>query len=747
MDYLSHILSTLSAHTGILNAEQFDELKAQAKNLQDNLRAVREEGRNLRIAVIGQMKAGKSSFLNAAIFNRDLLPKADTPMTAALTKITYGPQTQAEIEFYSADDWADIEQRANEYQRRYTEAKRDLEEQQTSQSRSPFAKLKSVPPPSAEAIEARIPAGIKASYELVQKAHQQHLDVSTYLGKTHTLEHIDAANLTKALQDYVGSSGRFTAITKMSVLYINDPRLEGLEIIDTPGFNDPVLSRGQITRNLLGQCDVIFLLSAVSQFLTSADMSVLREQLPEAGIDEKAVFLIGSQRDLALRQDQKIAASASKLAERHPPEQRPGARTAAMMQLLDRKLSDLANQTLDRQIHQPGQDEKTQHILRAVKQTKPHFISSWAWMVAEHFDSLSQDERYHLNELCKATGYHFTPDSLRQLSNIPALRDELLAQRERKQQLLASKEQAVNKGACEGARRRLQEMAKELTDRSERIRNNSIGELERTEQEMLKRLNGGQAKLEDVFDEQLVKIQKQFFLLKTKVNTEAQKYRKVKTIRETTTESYRVDTSWFGGLFGHDWETRYRDVVTVYASAQDAIEQLQYFATQTTKQLQQEIDQCIELDSLRHKLSRAAMSLFDTGDACFDAELMLIEVNKSLRRITIPDVSFGNKDYSRDIVKSFGSDRVSEYQINGLKEAQREAVAIIIADLENELERKIKAISDSLERIGKTLVENMIGGIQQELTQLREDIANKEFILQKIETADRVIKELQQIYI
>jgi len=739
-------LRGLLPHSATLDSEQLGNLQALIDGLQGNLKSVREEGRNLRIAVVGQMKAGKSSFLNAAIFERDLLPKADTPMTAALTKIVYAPKARAEVVFYSADDWTDIEQRASEYPRYYAEEERKLMEERQPQgaSASPFAKMLAAPPrqPTPEEVRQRIPEAIKSSVELVEKARQQCLDVQAYFGKTHNLEEIDgAANLADALQDYVGSHGRFTAITKMSVLHVDDPRLEGLEIIDTPGFNDPVVSRGQITRSYLGQCDVIFQLSNVGQFLTSSDMSVLREQLPEAGIDDKAVFLIGSQRDLALRQDRGIVATASKLTERLPPEQRSGARAGAMMQLLDKKLTELANQTLDLQINQPGQDEKTRRILSAVKQTAPRFVSSWAWMVAARFDSLSDDDRYHLDQLCTATGYPFTPDSLRQLSNIPALRDELLAQRQRKQQLLAGKEQALIAGVREGARERLQKMAEELASRSERIRNGNIGELEKTEQDMLKRMSGGKAKLEDVFDEQFVKASQQFALLKTEIRAQAQKYSKVEVLKETKSESYTVSTSsWWNPFSWGDRETRYRDVVTVYASAQDAIEQVEAFAIQTTQSLQKAILDCVDLDGLRRKVGVAAMGLFDTGDAGFDAELMLAEVNKSLRRITIPDVSFGDRDYGRDIVKSFGSDRVSESQINGLKEAQRVAVAAIIADLESEVERKVKAIGDSLESTGKSFVEDMTCDIQRALSQLRADIRNKEHVIQQIADAREAVQ-------
>ncbi len=74
-------LAILAAHSTVIEADQLGNLQALIDGLQDNLQAAREEGRNLRIAVVGQMKAGKSSFLNAAILERDLLPKADTPTT------------------------------------------------------------------------------------------------------------------------------------------------------------------------------------------------------------------------------------------------------------------------------------------------------------------------------------------------------------------------------------------------------------------------------------------------------------------------------------------------------------------------------------------------------------------------------------------------------------------------------------------------------------------------------------------
>lgn len=61
----------------------------------------------LVIGVIGQMKSGKSTFLNAFVFEDDVLPAATTPMTAALSVITYGEQKKVVAEFYTQDEWED----------------------------------------------------------------------------------------------------------------------------------------------------------------------------------------------------------------------------------------------------------------------------------------------------------------------------------------------------------------------------------------------------------------------------------------------------------------------------------------------------------------------------------------------------------------------------------------------------------------------------------------------------------------
>ena len=71
------------------------------------------ENRKLNIGVVGQVKAGKSSFLNTLLFDgEEILPKASTPKTATLTRMEYSEHNRIQVEYYSAEEWEVLEDNA-----------------------------------------------------------------------------------------------------------------------------------------------------------------------------------------------------------------------------------------------------------------------------------------------------------------------------------------------------------------------------------------------------------------------------------------------------------------------------------------------------------------------------------------------------------------------------------------------------------------------------------------------------------
>ena len=100
-----------------INPNHFADLQQLASSFQKDITNAQQEGRLLRIGIIGQIKRGKSSFLNSLLFNgEDILPKAATPMTAALTRISYSEHPEAAVEFYTMAEWQTVAQTAEKVQ-------------------------------------------------------------------------------------------------------------------------------------------------------------------------------------------------------------------------------------------------------------------------------------------------------------------------------------------------------------------------------------------------------------------------------------------------------------------------------------------------------------------------------------------------------------------------------------------------------------------------------------------------------
>ncbi len=110
----------------------------KTEELEKTLKEMQAKDRDLKVGIIGRVKAGKSSLLNALIFESvEVLPKAATPMTASLTILKYANTLSTEVEFYSPKDILEFENEHARYEREFQrmvgeEVKRQKEKQSLS---------------------------------------------------------------------------------------------------------------------------------------------------------------------------------------------------------------------------------------------------------------------------------------------------------------------------------------------------------------------------------------------------------------------------------------------------------------------------------------------------------------------------------------------------------------------------------------------------------------------------------------
>ena len=89
-------------HTALAQSEAFsDTAEKLTKEYESKVNPLRQ----LHIGIVGRVKAGKSSLLNSLFFGgKNILPKAATPMTAALTKLFYSEKLVAKVNFFENGD-------------------------------------------------------------------------------------------------------------------------------------------------------------------------------------------------------------------------------------------------------------------------------------------------------------------------------------------------------------------------------------------------------------------------------------------------------------------------------------------------------------------------------------------------------------------------------------------------------------------------------------------------------------------
>lgn len=283
--------------------------------IEKQIERLQEQGRVLQIGIIGRVKAGKSSLMNAIFFDgKSILPEAATPMTAALTTLSYGERPAVRVEFFTIQDLEIFHRLHDEHDRAINDCiakKEQLAAQRRASSPRTDAGQRSSKPEGVPAVQIdRLKLRELARREIDDKdavgaaAYSLWADVMTGGGLSRVptdeerLEFKSVDALQGRLAEYVGAKGRLTPFTKCLHLELPFESLRDLRVVDTPGLNDPVLSREARTKEMLRECDAAFVVSPAGQFLNAQDMDLLDRLGSREGVSE--IYVFSSQFDTQL---------------------------------------------------------------------------------------------------------------------------------------------------------------------------------------------------------------------------------------------------------------------------------------------------------------------------------------------------------------------------------------------------------------------------------------------------------------
>lgn len=696
----------------IIDIEGLSNLANFSNNFKSDAESLIEENRKLRIGVVGQIKSGKSSFLNALLFNgKELLPKAATPMTAALTVISYKEKPSAVIEFYSEDEWKLIIDKSAKYDEIIDNERRKILSDKSISSRNI----------TDEEIKQMInmPKEIESAKELANMAHTSGTDIYDYLGKEETIEEVDIIeDLIGKLNDYVGAKGSFTPIVKSSRLYINDNKIKNIEIVDTPGINDPILSRGQKTREYLGKCDVVFLLSYASQFMDSSDIGLLTQNVPNKGIEN--VVLLASKFDSALLDEgYKYSGFAD------------AARGCAS------KLSNHANEVII-PILRRNPDNKILYNLN--KSLPPKFISSMAYNIAVNYDTLNKEERFILNRLKgDFPNFDFSSDNLKSFSNIEDVKNkEFEKVINKKDEIIKDRFDNLLLGQKEEFKDILKDISQMMKSNLNKLTDSSEKELKNKQKYLRKGMERAKKKVDVVFDTNITLMKTNFYELITDLKSMSIKHKKIN--EQTSSKEKFVKTERYGFLWLKKRDI-YKTVTYSYANIYQAIDHIDEFVLEAERSLQQEIKKIINMQKLSEKLKEAILDVFDLSDENFDYNEIISLVQKAVNKISIPDISIDSTGYSKKISSKFSGENVEGSDIGKLKSLQRSLIDEILNDIQNTVQKKTSDIVKHLDKVSAEFVDNILKESETRLDEITKQLKDKQTYIKRYNTVIEMIEK------
>lgn len=695
MEQIISKIGALDKYKGYLsNSLDIVEFNESLKNLKTSLDEKREEKRIFKLGIVGQMKTGKSSFLNEYLFGEEILPTAATPMTAALTLIKYSDENKAEIEFYNRDDWSSIEENNKEYEKEYKKALEEAKEEAEKKGRV-FNKER-FKFEDADSI-------LKGSYEIYKNFKENGLDKSS-LGKTKTIKISNKKNILEDLKEYVGSKGKYTPLVKMTTLYINDDRIKDYIIVDTPGTNDPIISRGQKTKEFLGKCDYIVFLSYSSQFLDNNDNAYIKEQLPSEGIRD--ILILASKFDNQLSQESVFEDVDGDIKAAYEEEKRK----------------------LSRKLNRWSEEFKKDENPLDLSKSELEFQSTMLYRIYKNFDNLSGIEKEIFDRLEEDyNNSTFTKELLKDLSGMPAVEKKISNILVRKEEIMKNGIKNLFDGKKDSLSKILEKIRKGFEERKFELSDVGMKDVE-------SKINNLQGKISDLSSEikNSVRTERENFDKKlkdeiSKISNTKDRYSSLQKQSRSYEEEVDIDRGWFDSNRKSWWKIwSHTETKTVrrnetFINIQDSIEQIISFSQDAAERIERTSERLISKHVIKKAMRDGIIDLFELEDR----PKVVSVIDNYIQKISIPQIQFDVNKYRDIVLSKYGSSYSQERDINFIEGLHNKALLTVIEDTEKAFTDVKGKLNSVLEEIERNIVNELKEGIEGDLKNLKEQLENQ----------------------
>jgi GTPase Era involved in 16S rRNA processing len=678
--FTEQIESVVSAVTNHAKEDDIAGLHKLSTNFKIKTEDFYRENRKLNIGVVGQVKAGKSSFLNTLLFEgKEILPKASIPKTATLTKMEYSEENIIQIEYYSPDEWCVLEDNAVV----------DLDDEIYTSAR-----------------------------EIVDMVKRNGVNLHPYLEKGVERVKFDTyEDLISSLNDYVGEDGKFTPIVKAVTLYLNKEEFKGLSIVDTPGLNDPIASRTIRTKEFMEVCDVVFFLSQSGSFLDKSDWILLSSQLPQKGV--KKLVLIASKYDSGIRDILRVQDEDDIFGD----DENTADNIPKACKIIKKKLKKRAKGKVEEFVKDLEMRGSSPELIEVIRQcADPVMVSSLAYNMTGKSKEEYTSEENNIYSALKQFSDDMDAD-LKLLGNfdeVKALFGEVVAEKEA---ILESKAKSFIPNALEELRNLLLGYLDKTYKRIQVLENNDREQLIEQKKIIENQMSSIRADIATVFGEFSAKLESEKLVGIRELRDVSKDYLNVKerTGSVTRTGSYTTGHLFWKKTHVYTYEEHYS-----YCIAADAIENLRKYGLDASNQVEEVFSEALQIKEIKRRLLNVVVSNFDMGSEKYDSALFRIMVEETVSGIEFPIFDIDISDAMNNIAGKFNGELTSASEKTELSTALSKAISRIYEELCKELDVAVKKFKGELSAIAQKVEASLLTNITREFEELLSQCDNKD---------------------